>query len=113
MGAMGGTYGGGPLACATANATIDVIREEDLLGNATQRGNQLVAVRGATHAPTPAAAMNCLGLASVMEWEDPVSRAAQDGECTAEMCPLPLNRARYAPCITGPAGLAKRCAHRP
>jgi hypothetical protein len=45
MGSMGGTYGGGPLACATACATLDVIQEEDLLGNAAARGTQLVAVR--------------------------------------------------------------------
>lgn len=50
MGSMGGTYGGGPLACATACATLDVIQEENLLGNAAARGNQLVAVRAHAHA---------------------------------------------------------------
>ncbi|CAL8464182.1 g3717 [Coccomyxa elongata] len=40
-GTMGGTYGAGPLACATACATLDVIKEEKLLDNATARGRQL------------------------------------------------------------------------
>ncbi|CAL8464181.1 g3716 [Coccomyxa elongata] len=40
-GTMGGTYGAGPLACATACATLDVIKEEKLLDNATARGAQL------------------------------------------------------------------------
>ena len=44
-GTMGGTYGAGPLAAAAACATLDVIRDEDLLGNAERRGRQLVAVR--------------------------------------------------------------------
>lgn len=45
LGTMGGTYGAAPLACATANATLDVIMEENLLENSTQRGRQLVEVR--------------------------------------------------------------------
>lgn len=44
LGTMGGTYGAAPLACATANATLDVIMEENLLENSTQRGRQLVEV---------------------------------------------------------------------
>lgn len=43
-GTLGGTYGAAPLACAAACATIDVIEEEGLLGNATERGLQLVQV---------------------------------------------------------------------
>ena len=48
LGTMGGTYGAAPLACATANATLDVIVEENLLDNATQRGAQLVEVGDST-----------------------------------------------------------------
>lgn len=40
-GMMGGTYGQGPMGCAAAAATIDVIKEESLLENARQRGEQL------------------------------------------------------------------------
>jgi 4-aminobutyrate aminotransferase len=42
VGAHGGTYGGNPLGCAAALATLDVIVDEDLAGNATARGAQLV-----------------------------------------------------------------------
>ena len=41
-GAHGGTYGGNVVACAAANATLDVIRDEELVGNAAQRGQQLL-----------------------------------------------------------------------
>ncbi len=41
-GSHGGTYGGNVVACAAANATLDVIAEEDLVANARARGAQLV-----------------------------------------------------------------------
>eukprot|EP00884_Botryococcus_braunii_P016731 jgi/Botrbrau1/3741/Bobra.0363s0020.1 len=41
LGTMGGTYGGNPLGCAIACATLDVIEEEGLLENAAKRGLQL------------------------------------------------------------------------
>ena len=41
-GSHGGTYGGGSaVACAAALATIEVIANEDLAGNAVSRGEQL------------------------------------------------------------------------
>ena len=49
-GAHGGTFGGNVVACAAANATLDVITEEGLVANARERGRQildgLAAVRG-------------------------------------------------------------------
>jgi 4-aminobutyrate aminotransferase len=41
-GTHGGTYGGNALACAAGVATIRAMREEDLPGNATRRGVQLM-----------------------------------------------------------------------
>ncbi|MBP2437145.1 4-aminobutyrate aminotransferase-like enzyme [Microbacterium amylolyticum] len=41
-GGLGGTYGGNPVACAAALATIRVIEEEDLLVRARQIGDILV-----------------------------------------------------------------------
>ena len=38
----GTTYGGNPMACAAALATLDVIREEDLLENAQRQGAYLM-----------------------------------------------------------------------
>jgi acetylornithine/succinyldiaminopimelate/putrescine aminotransferase len=45
----GTTFGGGPLACAAAEATVRVIEEEDLLGN-VRRGSQRVR-EGLAHLP--------------------------------------------------------------
>jgi 4-aminobutyrate aminotransferase len=42
-GSHGGTYGGNVVACAAANATIDVIEEEGLVANARERGAQFLA----------------------------------------------------------------------
>jgi 4-aminobutyrate aminotransferase len=40
-GSQGGTYGGNAVACAAAVATLDVIRDENLVDNSAQRGAQL------------------------------------------------------------------------
>jgi 4-aminobutyrate aminotransferase len=42
-GTHGGTYGGNVVACAAANATLDVIEDEGLVANASERGRQLIA----------------------------------------------------------------------
>jgi len=42
-GVHGGTYGGNAVACAAACATLDVLREEDLPGNARAQGVRLLA----------------------------------------------------------------------
>ena len=39
---MGGTFGGNIVACAAANATIEVMKDEDLLGNAARQGDKLM-----------------------------------------------------------------------
>lgn len=41
-GSHGGTYGGNPVSCAAAVATIDVISSENLVANAAVRGKQLI-----------------------------------------------------------------------
>lgn len=41
-GSIGGTYSGNTLGCAAACATIDAIKEDNMLANATERGKQLV-----------------------------------------------------------------------
>ena len=45
-GTHGGTYGGNPVACAAAVATIRAIRDERMLENASTRGQQLMAGLG-------------------------------------------------------------------
>ncbi len=42
-GAHGGTYGGNAVSCAAAVATLDVIRDEDLIDNAARQGERLLA----------------------------------------------------------------------
>lgn len=42
-GAHGSTYGGNPVACAAAHATLDIVAEENLLDNAAQVGDLLMA----------------------------------------------------------------------
>jgi 4-aminobutyrate aminotransferase len=42
-GSHGGTYGGNVVACAAANATLDVIEGEGLVANAAERGSQFLA----------------------------------------------------------------------
>jgi len=42
QGSHGGTYGGNPIGCAAALATIDVLTNDGLLDNATTRGDQLL-----------------------------------------------------------------------
>jgi 4-aminobutyrate aminotransferase len=39
-GAHGSTFGGNPVCCAAANATLDIV-ERELVGNAKSRGDQL------------------------------------------------------------------------
>jgi 4-aminobutyrate aminotransferase len=46
MGAHGSTYGGNPVACAAALATIRVIEDEELMANAVDVGAQLMAGLG-------------------------------------------------------------------
>jgi 4-aminobutyrate aminotransferase len=41
-GTHGGTYGGNVVACAAANATLDVIEDEGLVANARERGTQFL-----------------------------------------------------------------------
>ena len=41
-GAHGSTYGGNPVCCAAAHATLDVVEESGLMGNAARVGQQLL-----------------------------------------------------------------------
>ena len=50
-GQHGSTFGGNPLVTATANAVLDAIEEENLIANATARGEQLREIIARLHSP--------------------------------------------------------------
>ncbi len=71
-GSQGGTYSGNVVACAAALATLDVIEEEGLLGNAEQRGAQLRAGLEATAVRHPTIGdVRGLGLMQASEFVTP------------------------------------------
>jgi 4-aminobutyrate aminotransferase len=72
LGSHGGTYGGNPLGCAAAIATIDVIRSERLMDNAARRGEQLLAGLHELARDFPAIqAVRGLGLMAAIDLYDP------------------------------------------
>jgi 4-aminobutyrate aminotransferase len=71
VGAHGGTYGGNPIGCAAAIATLDVIEREELVGNAMARGAQLVDALGKVQTDHPAVGdVRGLGLMVAIELVD-------------------------------------------
>ncbi len=70
-GSHGGTYGANAVACAAAVATIQVMREEGLLENAVQRGEQLLSGLQTYKEAFPGIAdVRGLGLMIGMEFRD-------------------------------------------
>ena len=70
-GTHGGTYGGNAVACAAALATLDVFAEEDLVGNAQLRGEQLLdGLRRAAAGRADVAEVRGRGLMVAIEFAD-------------------------------------------
>ncbi len=71
-GAHGSTFGGNPVSCAAALATIDAIREEGMLENATRQGDKLRARLRALQGESPRIAeVRGLGLMNAVEFSTP------------------------------------------
>ncbi len=71
-GAHGGTFGGNVVACAAANATIDVIEDEGLVANARDRGRQLLdGLRGLAAGRPAIGDVRGLGCMVAMEFVKP------------------------------------------
>jgi len=71
-GAHGSTFGGNPVSCAASLATIDAIREEDMLDNATRQGDVIRTRLRALQAEVPAIAeVRGLGLMNAVEFSQP------------------------------------------
>ncbi|MFL5778341.1 MAG: aspartate aminotransferase family protein [Chloroflexota bacterium] len=71
-GSHGGTYGGNVVACAAANATLDVIEDENLVANARTRGSQLLdGLRGLAPRYRSIGDVRGLGLMAALELVKP------------------------------------------
>ncbi len=75
-GSHGGTYGGNAVSCAAAAETIDVIRDEGLLQNAVERGEQLTDGLTELQGRFPIADVRGAGLMVGVEFADDVAYGA-------------------------------------
>ncbi len=83
-GAHGSTFGGNPVSCAAAIATIDAIREEGMLENATRQGEKLRARLTALQARYPQIAeVRGLGLMNAVEFSK--ADGSPDGETSEKI----------------------------
>lgn len=73
VGSHGGTYGGNPIACAAALATIDVLTAPGFLDNVQERGRQLRDGCAAVAAEHPGSIVDVrgLGLMNAVEFAEP------------------------------------------
>jgi predicted acetylornithine/succinylornithine family transaminase len=70
----GTTFGGGPVPCAAGVATLQVLREEGLLKNARERGEQLrLGLRELADSKGLAAEVRGSGLMTAIEFEEPLA----------------------------------------
>ena len=94
-GSHGGTYGGNVVACAAANATLDVIADERLVANARERGAQLLAgLRRVAAGRRSVGDVRGLGLMLALEFvdgADPASRTP-DADLTRRVQAEALDR---------------------
>ncbi|HEX9921140.1 MAG TPA: aminotransferase class III-fold pyridoxal phosphate-dependent enzyme, partial [Anaerolineae bacterium] len=111
VGTHGGTYGGNPMGCAAAEATIKVIKEEGLVENAAARGRQLREGLEEIQSRVPALGdVRGLGLMVGCEFSDPDSgqpdaaltkqiaqQALQEGHLLLLTCGMYANVIRWIP----------------
>lgn len=91
VGAHGGTYGGNPMGCAAAEATIRVLQQERLPENARRRGKQLLdGLRGLQQKHPVLGDVRGLGLMVGCEFVDPKS-GEPDKETTAKVVEFARN----------------------
>ena len=83
-GSQGGTYGANAVACAAACATLDVVRDEELVDNAERMGRRLRAGLEAVAATTPAIG-DVRGLGLMLGTEFVTADGRPDGETAARV----------------------------
>ncbi|MFE3498929.1 aspartate aminotransferase family protein [Kitasatospora sp. NPDC059160] len=110
-GSQGGTYGGNPVACAAALATLDVLREERLVENAAEQGERLLDGLRTVAAGVPGIGdVRGLGLMAASEFcrpdgsPDPetarrVQQAAAELGLLLLLCGIHLNVVRMIPAL--------------
>ncbi|MFF2141656.1 aspartate aminotransferase family protein [Kitasatospora sp. NPDC058190] len=115
-GSQGGTYGGNPVACAAALATLDVLREERLVENAAEQGVRLLdGLRAVAAEASGIADVRGLGLMAASEFcrpdDSPDPDAARRVQQTAAdlgllllLCGTHLNVVRMIPALVVTAG---------
>ncbi|MEV7597028.1 aminotransferase class III-fold pyridoxal phosphate-dependent enzyme [Kitasatospora sp. NPDC089797] len=115
-GSQGGTYGGNPVACAAALATLDVLREERLVENAALQGARLLDGLRTVAAGAPGIGdVRGLGLMAASEFcrpdgaPDPetarrVQQAAAELGLLLLLCGIHLNVVRMIPALVVTAG---------
>lgn len=84
-GSHGGTYGGNPIGCAAALATIDVLTEPGFLDNVVERGAQLVdGLRLLQARDARIVDVRGLGLMVASQFDDPATASAVQSHCQRE-----------------------------
>ena len=99
-GSHGGTYGGNPIGCAAALATIDVLTEPGFLDNVVERGAQLVdGLRRMQAAHPRILDVRGLGLMVGAQFDDAALVAALQAHCLREGKLLLMNAGSEATTI--------------
>jgi 4-aminobutyrate aminotransferase len=85
VGSHGGTYGGNPMGCAAALATIDVVTAPGFLDNVNARGEQLVGgLREIQAGDSGVVQVRGIGLMIGTEFNDPARVADIQARCLSE-----------------------------
>jgi 4-aminobutyrate aminotransferase len=99
-GSHGGTYGGNPIGCAAALATIEVMSEPGFLENVVARGAQLQAgIRELAQEHDVIAQVRGLGLMVGTEFHDAGRVAAIQKHCLEEGHMIVMNAGTYGKCL--------------
>lgn len=99
-GSHGGTYGGNPMGCAAAIATIELLREPGFLDNVNERGAQLTeGIRRLQHEHPVIVQVRGPGLMVGTEFSDPARVAAIQQHCLREGKLILMNAGTYGRCL--------------
>ena len=99
-GSHGGTYGGNPMGCAAALATIEIMQEPGFLDNVVQRGAQLRAgIEELRREHDVIRQVRGLGLMIGTELSDPARVTAIQKHCLTEGRLILMNAGTYGACL--------------